>query len=131
MKAPLITSVCALAVLTSCSKPDDASPSPAAAPVTVPTAQSTIGVSLLTLDNPFFKVIGDNITSEGEKRGYDAIVVSGDKDVAKQGNQIKDFIVKRVSAIVLSPCDSKSIVPIIQEANAAGIPVFTVDIPCH
>ena len=31
---------------------------------------------------------------------------------------------------MLSPCDSKSIVPVIQEANKAGIPVFTVDIPC-
>jgi ribose transport system substrate-binding protein len=59
------------------------------------------------------------------------MVVSGDKDVARQSNQIKDFIVKKVSAIVLSPCDSKSIVPVIQEANAAGIPVFTVDIPCY
>lgn len=94
-------------------------------------SKGTIGVSLLTLDNPFFKVIGDNIISEGRKQGYDAIVVSADKDVAKQGNQIKDFIVKKVSAIVLSPCDSKSIIPVIQEANAAGIPVFTVDIPCH
>jgi len=93
--------------------------------------KGTIGVSLLTLDNPFFKVIGDNIDAEGEKRGYKAIVVSADKDVAKQGNQIKDFIVKKVSAIVLSPCDSKSIIPVIQEANAAGIPVFTVDIPCN
>lgn len=94
-------------------------------------SRGTIGVSLLTLDNPFFKVIGDNITTEGARRGYQAIVVSGDKDVAKQSNQIKDFIVKKVSAIVLSPCDSKAIIPIIQEANAAGIPVFTVDIPCN
>src|SRR5262245_3301068 len=57
-------------------------------------SKGTIGVSLLTLDNPFFKVIGDNITSEGKRHGYETIVVSGDKDVAKQGNQIKDFIVK-------------------------------------
>ena len=90
-----------------------------------------IGVSLLTLDNPFLKVIGDNVTSAGKANDYDVIVVSGDKDVAKQGNQIKDFIVQGVSAIVLSPCDSKSIVPVIQEANTAGIPVFTVDIPCN
>jgi ribose transport system substrate-binding protein len=96
-----------------------------------PASKGTIGVSLLTLDNPFFKVIGDRITAEGAKNGYSAIVVSADKDVAKQGNQIKDFIVKKVSAIVLSPCDSKSIVPVIQEANAAAIPVFTVDIPCN
>ena len=93
-------------------------------------SHGTIGVSLLTLDNPFFKVIGDEITKEGAKLGYGALVVSGDKDVAKQSNQIKDFIVKKVAAIVLSPCDSRSIVPVIQEANAAGIPVITVDIPC-
>lgn len=93
--------------------------------------KGTIGVSLLTLDNPFFKVIGDTITAEGKKKGYESIVVSGDKDPSKQGNQIKDFIVKKVSAIVLSPCDSKAIIPVIQEANAAGIPVFTVDIPCN
>ena len=94
-------------------------------------AKGTIGVSLLTLDNPFFKVIGDNITSEGRKIGYDTIVVSGENDIAKQANQVKDFIVKKCTAIVLSPCDSKGIVPVIQEANAAGIPVFTVDIPCN
>jgi ribose transport system substrate-binding protein len=94
-------------------------------------SRGTIGVSLLTLDNPFFKVIGDTITAEGKKAGYDTIVVSGDKDVARQGNQVKDFIVRKCAAIVLSPCDSRSIRPVIQEANEAGIPVFTVDIPCR
>ena len=93
-----------------------------------PGSKGTIGVSLLTLTNPFFKVIADNITSVAAKQGYSVIVVSGDFDVAKQQNQIKDFIVKKVSAIVLSPCDSKSIGPAIQEANEAGIPVFTCDI---
>ena len=118
--------VATLALFVGCAKP-----APTAAPAAATTAQGSIGVSLLTLDNPFFKVIGDTIAAEGAKRGYEAIVVSGDKDVAKQSNQIKDFIVKKVSAIVLSPCDSKSIIPVIQEANAAGIPVFTVDIPCN
>lgn len=118
---------CTAVLMTGCDKAADTTgnqPTDAA-------SKGTIGVSLLTLDNPFFKVIGDNITAEGRKHGYEVIVVSGDKDVAKQSNQIKDFIVKKVSAIVLSPCDSKSIVPVIQEANAAGIPVFTVDIPCN
>ena len=118
--------VATLAMFVGCAKP-----APTTAPAAATTAQGSIGVSLLTLDNPFFKVIGDTIATEGAKRGYEAIVVSGDKDVAKQSNQIKDFIVKKVSAIVLSPCDSKSIIPVIQEANAAGIPVFTVDIPCN
>lgn len=91
-------------------------------------SKGTIGVSLLTLTNPFFKVIGDNITRVAEKEGYSVVVESGDFDVAKQQNQIRDFIIKRVAAIVLSPCDSKSIGPAIQEANEAGIPVFTCDI---
>jgi ribose transport system substrate-binding protein len=133
MKSPIMKSsrlailACALGLLTACNKQADTGAPGDAKPAT----KGTIGVSLLTLDNPFFKVIGDNIEAEGKRRGYSATVVSGDKDVAKQGNQIKDFIVKKVSAIVLSPCDSKSIVPVIQEANAAGIPVFTVDIPCN
>ncbi len=130
MKQPLVTVfACFLVCLIGCAKPEEKPVTESAEKVAQP--KQTIGVSLLTLDNPFFKVIGDNITAEGLKRGYDTIVVSGDKDVAKQSNQIKDFIVKKVSAIVLSPCDSKSIIPVIQEANAAGIPVFTVDIPCN
>ncbi|HEY8503214.1 MAG TPA: substrate-binding domain-containing protein [Gemmataceae bacterium] len=92
--------------------------------------KGTIGVSVLTLTNPFFKVIADNITAEAAKHGYDTIILSGDNDVAKQQGQIQDFIVKRVSAIVLCPCDSRSIGPAIREANAAGIPVFTADIAC-
>ncbi len=112
-----------------------ASPTPTAvAPQTppAPPAQSkgTIGVSVLTLTNPFFKVIGDSITEEARKHGYETVVVSGDFDVAKQQNQVKDFIVKKVAAIVLCPCDSKSIGPAIQEANDAGVPVFTADIAC-
>ncbi len=122
-----------LALLIGCNKSNIGSGTPGGGTASNAAVKSrgTIGVSLLALDNPFFKVIGDNITAEGEKHGFDTIVVSGDKDVAKQGNQIKDFIVKKVSAIVLSPCDSRAIIPVIQEANAAGIPVFIVDIPCN
>ncbi len=108
-------------LLAACGKP---------APEAKPT-RGTIAASLLTLQNPFFKVIGDNITEEAAKHGYDALIVSADSDVARQSNQVKDFIVKKVSAIILSPADSKGIVPVIQEANAAGIPVFTVDVPCQ
>ena len=89
-----------------------------------------IGVSVLTLTNPFFKVIGDTIKEQAEKVGYSVEVVSGDSDVAKQQNQVKDFLVKKVVAIVLCPCDSRSIGAVIQEANKAGVPVFTADIKC-
>jgi ribose transport system substrate-binding protein len=95
-----------------------------------PGSKGTVGVSVLTMTNPFFKVIGDNIKAELAKAGYDTIVVSGEKDVAAQQRQVRDFIVKKVSAIVLCPCESRAIGPVIEEANRAGIPVFTADIAC-
>lgn len=108
----------------------DAAPSTASASPAPAKAKGTIGVSVLTLTNPFFKVIADTISEEARKKGYDVTVVSGEFDVARQQNQVKDFIVKKVSAIVLCPCDSRSIGPAIQEAESAGIPVFTADIAC-
>jgi ribose transport system substrate-binding protein len=115
--------VCMVAALVGCGESSDtAGPS---------SARPAIGVTLLALQNPFFKVIGDHITAEAARHGFDTIVLSADNDVARQANQVKDFIVRRCVAIVLSPCESRSIVPAIQEANAAGIPVLTVDIPCH
>ncbi|RLS39335.1 MAG: sugar ABC transporter substrate-binding protein [Planctomycetota bacterium] len=90
-----------------------------------------VGVSLLTLDNPFFRVIGDTLTTELAKEGFQVLVVSADKDPARQSNQVQDFLQQGARAIVLSPCEAKAMVPAIQEANRKGVPVFTVDIPCR
>lgn len=93
-------------------------------------SRQVIGVSVLTLTNPFFKVIGESLRTEAAKAGYEVVLVSGENDVARQQHQVQDFIVQRVAAIVLCPCDSKAIGPAIREANDAGIPVFTADIAC-
>lgn len=92
--------------------------------------KGTVGVSVLTLQNPFFKVIADTLTEELGKHGYEVVAVSGDENVALQQNQVKDFLVGKASAIVLCPADSVAIGPVIQEANKAGVPVFTADIGC-
>lgn len=102
--------------------------------------KKVIGYTTMSLTNPFFKVIGDAMTDEAAKHGYETIVVSGDDDVSKQANQIDDFIVKKVAAIVITPCDPQSIGAAIKKANDAGIPVFTndtgysgddADVECH
>ncbi len=90
--------------------------------------RGTIGFSALTLTNPFFKIIADEMAAESLKHGYEVVVVSGDQDVNRQTAQVEDFIVKGVAAIVLNPCDSKAIGAAIRKANDAGIPVFTNDI---
>jgi len=95
-----------------------------------PQPKKLIGVSVLTLVHPFFIEIGKALTKEANEHGYEVVLTSGEFDVAKQDKQVKDFLVRRVDAIVLSPCNSKAIGPVIGEANAAGVPVFTVDIGC-
>lgn len=93
-------------------------------------SKGRIGFSMKNANNPFFKVIADNLAAEAEQHGYEVQILSGDEDVSIQRGQIKDWIALEVKAIVLTPVDSKSIGPAIREANAAGIPVFTCDLKC-
>src|SRR5947207_1016239 len=84
------------------------------------TPRRTIGLSVLILTNPFFKEIADTMREEAAKHGYDVIAVSGDENIDKQKKQVEDFLVRQVDAIVLCPCDSRSIGTVIQKANAEG-----------
>jgi ribose transport system substrate-binding protein len=88
---------------------------PTKAPVAPP--KQTVGFSVLTMTNPFFKEIGDTFTAEMAKNGYDAVVVSGDNDQARQKAQVEDFLTKGVSAIVLCPCHSQTVGETIRLAN--------------
>jgi ribose transport system substrate-binding protein len=93
-------------------------------------SKGTVGVSVLTLGNPFFRVIGDHITAELKKAGYETVVVSGEMDPALQKQQVDDFLTANVAAIVLCPCNSQAVGRPIMEANKKGVPVFTADIAC-
>ena len=90
--------------------------------------KGTIGISVLTLTNPFFRDLADAMTAEARRHGLETLVTSGEFDAARQRNQVADFIVRKAVAMVLCPCDSKAIGTAILEANRAGIPVFTADI---
>ena len=120
-----VTTLLMLLLLTGCQSKEIASLTDSGS-----SSRGTIGLSVMTLTNPFFKVIAATFTEEANKHGYDVLVTSGEFDVARQQNQVKDFIVQKVSAIVLCPCDSKAIGPAIKEASQAGIPVFTADLAC-
>ncbi len=89
-----------------------------------------IGVSLLTRTHPFYQDLESGLLEAAKANGYELQITAGEFDVARQKDQLQDFIVQRVNAIVVSPCDSRSIGTAIQTANQAGIPVFTADIAC-
>ena len=90
----------------------------------------TVGVSLLTRTHPFYQDLEAGLAEAASEAGFELLITAGEFDVAKQKDQIHDFIVRNVNAIIVSPCDSKSIGTAIKAANDAGIPVFTADIAC-
>lgn len=92
------------------------------------TDRPVIGVSVLTLTHSFFQDLTAALEDEANANGYDVVITACEFDIARQKNQVSDFVVRQVDAIVLAPCDSRAIGTSIQEANAAGIPVFTADI---
>ncbi len=48
-------------------------------------------------------------------------------DREKQTQIVEDFIVQKVSAIVLAPLDSKALVPVVERVHAQGIPCAIID----
>lgn len=91
-------------------------------------SRGVIGITVMTLNNPYFKDLSDAAAEEAAKYGYEVIVASGDLDPNKQRNQILDFVVKDVDAIILAPVDSKSSGVAVRKSNEMGIPVFTADL---
>lgn len=90
--------------------------------------RAVVGVSLLTRTHPFYQELEAGLREAADQRGFELLVQAGEFDVARQKDQVQEFLVRKVDAIVVSPCDSKSIGTTIRAANAAAIPVFTADI---
>ena len=123
-KATLVViSLCLMIIFAGCGRQESARPGTA-------TQKVTVGVSLLTRTHPFYQDLEAGMRQAATAAGFELLVTAGEFDVARQKDQIQDFIVRKVNAIVVCPCDSKSIGTSIRAANDAGIPVFTADIAC-
>lgn len=93
-----------------------------------PAGTKRIGVSLLTVQHAFYRDLRAGMEDEAKRLGYALRITSGEFDAARQANQIDEFLVQKLDAIVVCPCDSRSVGASIRAANDAGIPVFTADI---
>jgi ribose transport system substrate-binding protein len=87
----------------------------------------TLGLSLSTLNNPFFVTLKEGAEAKAAELGVKLIIVDSQDDPSKEATNIEDLIQKGVDALLINPTDADAIVPSIKKANAAGIPVFTID----
>lgn len=63
-----------------------------------------------------------------EKLGYEIVAPDPAGDLQKQISQLEDMIQQKVAAIIIAPIDAYAIVPHLQKAIDAGIPVVNYDI---
>jgi ribose transport system substrate-binding protein len=87
-----------------------------------------IGVTLLTEAHVFYQDLKKGLQAGADSLGMDLHVVAGEWDLARQTSQVENFITQKLDAIIIAPVDTRGIVSAVEEANRAGIPVFTVDI---
>ncbi len=86
-----------------------------------------IGLSISTLNNPFFVSLKDGVVAEAKKQGMEVIVIDAQNDSAKQSNDVEDLMQQGVNALLINPTDSSAISTAVQTANSLGIPVIALD----
>jgi len=110
-------------VLSSCAP----AKTPAATEVPQTVQKIVIGLSLSTLDNPFFVSVQKGAQEAADRLGATLIVKDAKNDKDAQATQIQELIGQNVSILLVNPVDSDAIGTAIQAANTAKIPVITLD----
>ncbi|MFD1849554.1 ribose ABC transporter substrate-binding protein RbsB [Oceanobacillus bengalensis] len=86
-----------------------------------------IGLSISTLNNPFFVSLRDAIVEDAESKGMEIVVVNAQDDAATEISGIEDLIQQGVDILLINPTDSAAVSSAVQSANNAEIPVITID----
>jgi len=87
----------------------------------------TVGLSLSTLNNPFFVTLKEGAEAAADTAGVSLVVMDSQDDATVEATNMEDLIQQGVDVILVNPTDADAIVPSIEKANAADIPVFTID----
>ena len=77
---------------------------------------------------PFYAEVERGCQAEAAKIGVKCLFTgSSEADEAQQNRVLRDLITKGVDGLAIAPNNGASIVPVIAEAKAKGIPVITFD----
>ncbi|HHW02598.1 MAG TPA: sugar ABC transporter substrate-binding protein [Thermoanaerobacterales bacterium] len=84
---------------------------------------------LKNLVNPTWQAVKKGGEDAAAKLGVELTVLAPLKadNNEEQIRQVEDSITKKVDAIILVPADTKGIIPAVEKANAAGIPIINVN----
>jgi inositol transport system substrate-binding protein len=88
----------------------------------------TVGVSMALFDDNFLTVLRNGIIELADgMEGVDVQVEDAQNDVARQLDQINNFIASGVDAIIVNPVDTSATEAMTAAAAAAGVPLVYVN----
>jgi inositol transport system substrate-binding protein len=92
----------------------------------------TVGYANLADSDVWLKKLKTDFTETAKSDpSLNLVFADANGDINKQLDQIDNFIAQKVDAIVVLPVDYDGIVPGVEKANAAGIPVIALAIRSH
>jgi ABC-type sugar transport system substrate-binding protein len=86
-----------------------------------------IGVAWATLDIEFFQLYQRGAREKAEELGVELIEYDSNYDPEKEISNIENLLAQDLDALIVHPVDETTIVPMVEEANRRGIPVFALD----
>src|SRR5699024_9674279 len=86
-----------------------------------------VGLSISTLNNPFFVTLRDGAEAAAEEAGYEIVVTDAQDDASSQLSDIEDLLQQEIDVLLVNPVDSEAVVTAIESANTQDVPVITVD----
>ncbi len=86
-----------------------------------------IGLTIPGLQFPFFVTMKNDAEKAAAKLGATIVFADAQNDSSKQASDVENLVAQGVQAILISPMTVDSLVPAIEAAVKAGIPVATVD----
>jgi galactofuranose transport system substrate-binding protein len=95
--------------------------------VTTALSAQTIGFSQVGTESDWRTAFSADMKAEAEKRGIKLIFADAQQKKEAQFAAVRSFIAQHVDAIVIAPVVVTGWDPVLQEARAAGIPVFIAD----
>ena len=88
--------------------------------------KGTIGVSM-SFVNQFYAAAQEGMEDEAEKQGYDLVVLNAQGNSSTQVNQVQNLVSQGVGSLIFIQLDAASGGASVNQANAADIPVISVD----
>lgn len=86
-----------------------------------------LALSISTLNNPFFIALRDGAQEAADGAGAELQVSNAQGDASQQLNDVQNLVTQQFDAIMVNPVDTDAIVPAIQAANQADIPIIALD----